>query len=646
MPRNHAVPQVRDARPGRARGCRLLALLLAGVGLVAVLVHGPALAGGFVWDDQALIVNNQSIRSWEHLGDILSRDFFHLHDDPAPYGYYRPVVTLSYLLDYQLWGLEPAGFHLTNVLVHAANSVLVALLLLRLGCSRGLGLAVALLFAVHPIHTENVAWIAGRTDLIAFLFTATALLLYLEGGARGEPRSVLTALSWLAFGLGLLAKEMSVVLLAWLPLVQRLVLRLSWRDVARGLLPYVLLFVGYCGWRLALDLAPPSTPANHGFALALLSAAPTVVRYLGWMALPVDLTAYVQNPYTQSLADPRFLGAVALLALLGLAVRRFLRGPPGWLWVGMLAAAFVPLLNLARIAGPADMGNVMAERFAYFPSFPFLAAACLFLVRLAKLRARALAPRVACAVALAGSSALGAVGTCERIRDWRDEHAFLTRALAQSPTAPLLWGLRARWHLQRAFGAEFIGPEMNWREMRPDRGELAQVAEAYRTVVELDPADAGARHNLGAALHRLGDNAGAVAAFRAALRIDPDYVKARINLGAALQDRGEVGPAIEQYREALRILERDGGPARSSRLQDHAAAQFNLGRALVARADPEGALAAFREALGIRPDLTGAALDAIGRLRGENEAAPGTLLELQPAHVLARARAPAAGESP
>src|SRR5262245_38336889 len=201
--------------PRMSSSKRVRVLAIVGLALVAIAVYVPALAGGFVWDDQALIVENTGIRSWSHLGEILSRDFFHLHDDPQPYGYYRPIITLSYLLEYHAWGLEPIGYHATNVLMHAAGTMLVALILRRLRFQDGVCFSVALLFAVHPIHTENVAWIAGRTDLFAFVLTGTAFLLHPRvtefDPARGSGRGgtwILGLASSTAFALGLLAKEM------------------------------------------------------------------------------------------------------------------------------------------------------------------------------------------------------------------------------------------------------------------------------------------------------------------------------------------------------------------------------------------------------------------------------------------------------
>ncbi|MFN0008092.1 MAG: tetratricopeptide repeat protein [Planctomycetota bacterium] len=592
--------------PSTSYSKRTRILALVGLALVAIAAYAPSLAGGFVWDDQALIVDNAGIRSWNHVGEILTRDFFHLNDDPIPYGYYRPVVSLSYLLEYQLWGLAPLGYHLTNVLLHAVSTVLVALVLRRLRMGDGACLAAALLFALHPIHTENVAWIAGRTDLFAFALTATAFLAHAAAVDREEGAARLLVVSTLAFALGLLAKEMSVVLLPWLALCLRFLHGRSWKRIALELAPYLLVFASYCALRFwILDIDVPGAARSDQLRLALWSAAPTVLRYLGWMLAPIGLNAYVQNPYVTAPTDPRLLVSLAVLAVLGIVLWRKLRKPEERLVLAMLATSFLPILNLVRVAGPADMGNAMSERFLYFPSFPFLALVVLLAARLLGERKPSSAVRAAMVGSLIVAAGWSTVQTVRRTLDWRDERTFVTKTLAQSPGAPLLWNLMALARLKSLVPAAPSNPEETWRVAGKDDTELREVAEALRTAVRLNPDYLGAQHNLGATLYRLGDLEGAVQAFREAIRIKPTYVKGHLNLGAALQDAGDTDGAIAEYRAVIAIFE-GGRPRSGSASQvDLSGAHYNLGVALLGKGDPEGAGLAFREALEIRPDLIG-----------------------------------------
>ena len=220
-------------------------LLLAFAALSAVSVYVNSLGGKFVWDDRKLILDDRAIKSWRELPQIFSHDFFERNEDDLPYGYYRPLTTVSYLADYTLWGLRPFGYHLTNVGLHALCTILVALILLRLRWPPMATAVAALLFAIHPIHTENVAWIAGRTDLLAFFFCALTLLFALSAEPRcesqksaavgvGPPRRVALVLSLVCYGLALLAKEMSIVVVSWLAVIDLAVNRRPWRAMSHS----------------------------------------------------------------------------------------------------------------------------------------------------------------------------------------------------------------------------------------------------------------------------------------------------------------------------------------------------------------------------------------------------------------------------
>ena len=615
---------------------------LVAVALAALLVYLSALDGDFVWDDRILIVDNASLQSWTDLGPALTRDFFHRHEEQVPYGYYRPVVTLSYVLDAQLWGLEPRGFHLTNLLLHATNCVLVALLLARCGVGRGASMGGALLFAVHPIHTENVAWISGRTDLMAFLWTAAAFLLHSARGRRPRTSAALRVLAVTAFALALLSKEMSLVLVPWLMLFERLSAGRSWASIARRTAPYLAAVAGYVLWRFAwLEVDVPSEPPDHGLVPALLTAPLTVLRYVSWMVLPLEQSAYVQNPYVRSLLDVRFVGPSLVLALASLAAFRVRAGAKRTLLLGMLAASFVPLLNLVRIGGPADMGSVMAERFCYFPSFALMGLFAL-LASEATQRRRPSELGLVRPIGLAVLVALACWATVRRISVWRDEQSFVTATLAAAPEAPLMWRLLARLHMQRAFGVEHLRPDQQWRATEPDPTELRLVARAYGRATELDPQDAGAWHNLGMARYRLGELDAAVEAFRRAIEREPSHVKAHINLGAVLHDGGAARTAIQEYRTALRILDDTETPGTPTSDGDRAAAHYNLARSLLDLRDVRGAVASLRESLGVRPELYDRVVgEAVGRIRDGGDLPSGRALlelavEVRPERALAR----------
>jgi len=424
--------------------------------LLAVAGYVNSVGGRFVWDDRMLILKDPAVHSLRNVKEVFLSDFFGRSESPLPYGYYRPLTTLSYMLDRAVWGLKPFGFHLTNISLHALASVLGFLLLLRLGLSKGQAGVAAALFAVHPVHTENVAWISGRTDLLAFALGAGAMLVHLaaqppppatQAPSKSrkrrtvEPRAGSTgvhagleAVALILFGLALLAKEMAVVIPAWIFLVHLLSRRESWRRSFGAVVPYGVVVAAYVGLRLAVHVPMPDQIPGAGLLPALATAPATILRYLGWLLSPTSPGAYVQNPYVRILSDIRFWGALLAVAAAGLGLARLARKDRRiGLLAAMVAVSLVPILNFVRVASPVDMGDTMAARFCYMPSLPLLALAVVLLTG-PKWPRHALG-----AVLVAGLVGVGLANTWRRNRDWHDDLTLFSKTVRQVPEAPLPW---------------------------------------------------------------------------------------------------------------------------------------------------------------------------------------------------------------
>jgi arylsulfatase A-like enzyme/Tfp pilus assembly protein PilF len=556
-------------------------LLLVVVALSAVAVYLNSLGGGFVWDDRKLILDDRAIKSWRELPQILSHDFFERNEDDLPYGYYRPVTTVSYFLDYTLWGLQPFGYHLTNVGLHALCTVLMALILLRLRWPLLATAIATLLFAIHPVHTESVAWIAGRTDLIAFLFCGLTLLLYLSAEPRDEPpgaaggdgprRRLVLALSLFSYALALLAKEMSIIVVGWLAVIDLAVGRRPWRVVSKRIAPYLAVSAVYALWRFFVIRVPlPGDSTQQSLPIVVLSIAPTLVRYLCWMLAPIDLNAYVQNPYVSGPLDPRFFPSVLVLTAAAVVTYRLSqRSREIGVAVAMLALSFVPVLNLVRVAAPVDMGDMMAERFCYFPSFPF-AALTGYAVAAGLVHVRRRALRAVLAAGIAAIFALGSTGTIARNRDWRDEMTFLTKTLRQSPSAVLLWANLAQHYLR----------ERN----------LVEASKAIATASALDASD----HSVlsAQALWYVLDGHP-----EQAIPLQ-EQLAARVRRGktAALNNLAYLYRITSQYDKALEVLE-----TLIARGNGYADVYFNAAEIYRARGRTAEAQAAYQRALDDRP---------------------------------------------
>ena len=259
--------------------------------LLSFLLLLPLLGYGFLSDDFPLIVANPRLQSWSLFFQNLLTPFFSFPANPQLH-YWRPTTLLSYALELRLWGVSPWGFHLTNILLHTANTLLLYLLLKRFRPEGPLPWTASLLFLLHPAHGENIAWISGRTDLLAFLFLALSLLFRLEyeERKRGLP------LSLLFFALALLSKEAALL---FLPLLFLLFPSKGLKNRLLLLLPYLSLLPIYLflHQKAASTLALKRGLLWADIPLALRSAG-AYVRILLFLNLPApyfpmgELTAH------------------------------------------------------------------------------------------------------------------------------------------------------------------------------------------------------------------------------------------------------------------------------------------------------------------------------------------------------------------
>ncbi len=541
--RHHAIP---------------LALIL----LAATLPYMNSLSNEFVWDDRPLIVEDFHIRSARFLGDIFTRDFFSHSEDELKYGYYRPLITLSYMTDYALWGLNPAGFRLTNILFHAACSVLVYLLALRLlGGRTPAAFAAGLLFAAHPIHTESVTWIAGRTDVICAFFMLSSLYAFLAGSSWKS-----RLLSQVLFALALLAKEMALALPFIVWLCARLVAGRPRNVATRTAAPYLLIAGAYLLWRsLAAHVA--YSPARFGGdGIYVLSLAKTFWLYVYKLLWPVPLTAYIQNPNVLDPFDQLSLVALLLTLMFVLVLWQLYGRRTQLLFVlGAFLLSLLPLANIVRISAPFDMGFPMAERFLYLPSAFFLMAAAWLLVDLVPF------PRAVIVLVLLVAAADG-VRAAIRNADWQDERVFFERALKQAPDAPLLHASLGRVYARDGQYARAVA-EME-EALKLNRYQVGVSADAILNNLAATYVLAGENgkampilrkligggkplaayyYNAGRCMLMAGDALGARQTFEKALALRPNYLDALIGRAEAREALGDYAAAAEDYRSALRL---------------------------------------------------------------------------------------------
>ena len=658
-PESSAAPAEEVAAPSAWLPFRSWYLLL--VPVLAFVVYGNSLGGEFVWDDRPLIVEDYSIKSLEYFGEIFTNDFFSRNESDLAYGYYRPTITLTYVLDYALWGAEALGFHVTNVLLHAAGSLLLVLALMRLGMGRWGAWFAGLLFVVHPIHTENVAWISGRTDVTAFLLTIATFLAYtyaIDAAGKGRSAKVWAGATGGLFLLALLAKEMAVVLLPWIfclhlhrgDAVKRAVLRT---------LPLTGVFLLYLIWRFAVVQVPaPGQPEMHTPVAMVLSALPIVFRYLGWLLVPFDQSAYVQNPYVTGVFDVRFLLSVVGAAAVAVGLRRWFSTRRSLcLLVFALLSSFLPIINIVRIAAPIDMGAVMAERFAYFPSAPFLA---LVAAGVGLLGTRwAGSDRGRRTLLVGGAALLVAVpagATVLRNRVWQNDLFLYEDMLERVSDSPLIWSNLTNYYIRIGdfdqaqatmervthFGKDSYFYSCSQAQLHMSRGEFEAAIPFQEGIVADAPKEnVVARSNLAYLYQVSGRLEEASVLLEALLEDGKTYSSVHLNLAQTRQQQGRFEEAREQYALALES-QPDSIPigiawaALEMGFEDYAQAEeifrslirlhaedprlyHNLALVQQRREQNRDALASFHRAVELDPDYARARLGYATLLREEGD---------------------------
>jgi tetratricopeptide (TPR) repeat protein len=450
------------------------------VPLLAFAAFLPALLNGFVhWDDYPFIIKNAG------LGDL------RWMLTTTSFGLYQPLSWLSLSLDRALWGLDPFGFHLTSLLLHAFNAGLVFMLGVRLLKDESAALTAALLFALHPLRAEAVAWAATRKDVLAASFYLLTTLLYLE--RRERP-----ALA--CFAAGLLAKGSGIGLPVVLWMLER----------RRGLGFFFGLSAVFGVVGAAVSLKPEGHGPLQGLGLTIYGLA----FYLRKTVWPVDLGPYYEVPVPFTDLWPMVTGSFLLLVLLGAAA---------WRWKPLRLPLFSYLVLLIPVQGVVQFARHMAaDRYSYLACIP---------IALALGRVRLLLWVTPLLFALSWRQA----------GFWKDTHTLWERAVAVWPRSSvsqtnLAASLSARGRdeeaLVRARAAVKMDP--SYSEARENLGllltRLARYEEAEKYLGFRPATEARMRFNWGNALLRQGRRKAAAVQYERALALDPSFEPARLNL--------------------------------------------------------------------------------------------------------------------
>lgn len=564
--------------------------LWAGFVLLSLAVYGPALGGGFLWDDPGH-VTRPDLRSLDGL--------FRIWFEVGATQQYYPVLHSAFWLEHRLWGDAPLGYHLVNVLLHATAACQFAILLRRLAVP-GSWLA-GLFFLLHPVCVESVAWISEQKNTLSLVFYLAAALAWLRFTETRAPRAYAAATG--LFLLALLTKTVTATLPAAL-----LVIawwrhgRLDWRRTVLPLLPWFI--AGAAGGLFTAHFERTLIGATGeafalGFGERLLLAGRIFWFYLGSLAWPFGLTFIYPRWTIDAGSLLQWLPLMAGLALLAglLWWSRRMRGP---LAAALLfAGTLFPVLGFFNIY--PFVFSYVADHFQYHASLAIFALAA---AGLTQVTARLARPKAigALALLLAGLGFL----SFQQARIYRDEATLYEATLARNPAA---------WMAHH-----------NLALLLSNDNRLEEAVTHLQAALRLRPNQATTANNLGYNLLRLDRPAEAVRQLEHALRLKPDYAVAHRNLGLALATLGRTAEALEHFATACRL-----DP------NDHEA-EVNQGLALMLLGRFPEAVPHFERALALAPASVdnhhtyGRALAHTGHL-AEAIAQFTAALELNPQHA-------------
>ncbi|MEW6673246.1 MAG: tetratricopeptide repeat protein [Thermodesulfobacteriota bacterium] len=573
--------------------------------LATLAVYWQVLQHDFVnFDDDLYVTDNRRVQGGLTLEGIRwAFTTFHASN-------WHPLTWLSHMLDCQVYEMDPGRHHLTNLLFHIANTVLLFFVFRNMTGGLWQSAFVAALFALHPLHVESVAWVSERKDVLSTFFWVLTMSSYVWYAGRPAVHRYLWVVVF--FTLGLMSKPMLVtvpfvlLLLDFYPL-NRFMLQPSSGSASSQQRPTALRLIGEkipLFVLAALSVAMTIHAQKQGGAVASLEVIPFGARaanalvsyatYIGKMLYPAKLAVFY--PYPEKLPVWKIAGACLLLLSISFMAIRAIKHAPylivGWLWY---LGTLVPVIGLVQVGGQA-----MADRYTYVPLIGlFVMIAWGVSELMARWRLRKIWLSASAAVLLT----LLAATTWKQAGYWKNSLSLYQHAIeATSRNAVLHNNLGyvlagqgllddAIRHYQEALRIKpgYAKARNNMGDVLARQGLLDEAIRYYRETLRIKPEYAEAHNSLGITLLKQGKLDEAIRHFQKALQIKPDLALVHNNLGMAYVEQGRFDEAIEQYQYVLKSQ------------PDNAVVYLNIGNALTAQGRLDEAVEHYQKALGKKP---------------------------------------------
>ncbi len=532
---------------------------------VALICYIPALKGGFIWDDHAHVLFDVDLQTLSGLWKIWFTK--------ATQQYY-PLVYSSFWVEWQLWGDSPLGYHIVNVLIHSANAIVLAFILKRLGL-RG-AWAAALIFALHPVHVESVAWISERKNVLSGLFYLASLLIFLKSedveDATGSSEIKFYILSFVLFVLALFSKTVVSTLPVVLIVIRWMRARPFDRAFIVRLVPFFVvgLVMGLVTvWWEATQVGAGGVEWEMSLIDRLMLPARVVWFYLVKLFIPINLTFIYPRwtPEATKLWQWVFILKIVVAFVLLWAFRKRITRAP-------VAALACFVITLFPALGFIDVFpfrySFVADHFQYLASI-FIIALMVGVVDAVIINLARAVRLTAIFVTIVIAIILGLL-TWQQGYAYKDPETLWRDVLTKNPTA---------WIAHNNLG-----------QILYERGEIDKAIEHYQEAVTLWPNAREARHNLASSLFNTGKIKEAESHFRAALKLAPDASHTLSELAVLLSATGRLAEAQKNALKATQIA------------PENADIQNNLGIVLLRSNMADRAFASFTKAVTIRPEFT------------------------------------------
>jgi tetratricopeptide (TPR) repeat protein len=487
---------------------------------VTFITYANIVTNQLFYDDEELIYQNSYVKDLRNFPKYFTQNM--IAGAGKTSNMYRPILLTSFAIDYAIWKNSPLGYHLTSIILHAVNAILIFIFINWLFKNKLLTALTSLLFIIHPVQTEAIAYASGRTDPLYLFFGLSSLLLFISLFKKGRyfiPRYIF---SILLFILSLLSKETAIIFPALFILIffTQKEYKITFKKLLLLLLPFILLIIIYVSLRLTilnfantLNFYKGNNIYSQNLFVRMMTLCAAFFQYLSVLIFPYDLIFARNVPIITSPLNfwvIAFIFATSLLLIFSLVFWK-----KNKIFLFSLLWFFITLLP---VAGIIPINSILAEHYLYLPSVSFfLLTSALFVYLWQKYQKNNNRLLLLFSASLICLSLF--IRTVIRNIDWHDPITFYTKSLAQTPGH-----IPMRHNLAMAYA---------------EKGDITRAIMEYRQIIEIDDIYPNTHHNLANIYKALGEYKKAEAEYKKALEMDPNFRFSYLGLLDLYQKTGE-----------------------------------------------------------------------------------------------------------